>query len=201
MAALPDVDVLVVGKRSLRARRRGLRPGGRGPRGPRDEGRAPVLQLCQGPGRDPGRVRRGRLARAARRGRLALVARDGEQGARADPDRGGARDDRLARGVRGRVHAGKRRLSARALRWGDAEAPAPGRRPDGACADECAPCPLEAGSGTALPHRPLVGLRETGRAGSRRFGERTARGSRSRPARSCSPPADAVTARRRSAAS
>ena len=61
---------------------------------------------------------------------------------------------------------------------------------------------FEAGSGTALPHHPLVAL-EPHRVGlardARAEGRRPA--SRSRPGRSSSPPAGAAGARRRSAGS
>ena len=62
-------------------------------------------------------------------GRLEELARDGGHAARRGAHLGGAVGDPLARGARRRVHAGERRLPARALRWRVAEAAAPGRRP------------------------------------------------------------------------
>ena len=123
--------------RRARDRKRGVRPrrgrvrrtGGRA-RLPDHQGGAPVLQLGEGAGRHPGRVRRRRLAGAARRGRLEELARDA-------PNRRlveiltarGARTHPLARGERRRVHARERRLPARPLRRRDAQAAPPGRRP------------------------------------------------------------------------
>ena len=118
-------------KRSLGPRRRRVGRARRRPRRRRDEGLAPVVQLREGAGRDPGRLRRGRLARAARRGRLAQLARDGGPAPRRDSDQRGASGDPLARGARRRVHAGERRLPARDAAAAPAQAPAPGRRPHG----------------------------------------------------------------------
>ena len=116
MAEPVPFDVLVIGSGasglaaavSADARRR--------PRRRRREGLAPVVQLGEGAGRDPGGVRRGRLARAARAGRLELEPRDGRHAARRDADERGAERDPLARGARRRVHARQRRLPARPLR-------------------------------------------------------------------------------------
>src|SRR3954447_12117840 len=118
-------------ERRFRPRRCRLRRARRRHGGSRDEGRAPVVQLRQGPGRHPGCVRRRRLAGAARRGRVAELARDGEPRAGRGADGRGATGDPLARGAGRRVHARERRLPPRALRRRDAQTPAAGRRPHG----------------------------------------------------------------------
>ena len=124
--------------RRARDRKRGLRPcgrrlggAGRSARRTRCEGRRPVVQLGQGPGRHPGRLRGRRLSRAARARRLDELARDRRHGARGGADLGSALGDSLARGARRRVHARERLLPARALRRRVGEAAAPGRRPHG----------------------------------------------------------------------
>ena len=111
-------------QRRLRARGRGLRGARRRPRRARDEDDAPGVQLGEGAGRDPGRVRRGRLARDPRRGRDAQLARDGRPAARRGAHHRGAVGDPLARGARRRVHA--RRTAATA-------SPAAAARPASAC--------------------------------------------------------------------
>ena len=113
-------DVLVVGSGAsgLAAAVSADRAGARGRA--RDEGRAPVLQLREGAGRHPGRVRRRRLARAARRGRLDAASHETADMRLVEVLTGEAPSrDPLARGARRRVHARERRLPARALRRRD----------------------------------------------------------------------------------
>ena len=148
----------------------------------RDQGLDPVLQLGQGAGRDPGRVRRGRLARDPRRRRLEELARDRGQGAGHGPDERGAGRDPLARGARRRVHARERRLPARELRRRESQAPAPGRRPhrprdhEGACARRS----RRAGA-PRCPKSPLSDLERTESGWRARCGEHERRGRRRRP--------------------
>ncbi len=124
--------------RRARDRQRRLRPGGRcvrracrRARGARGERIAPVVQLREGAGRDPGGVQRGRFARAPRGRRLEVEPRDRRPEPRDGAHVGGADRDPLARGARRRVHPRKRGLPSRAVRRRFAEAPAPGRRPHG----------------------------------------------------------------------
>ena len=114
-AALLDVLVIGSGASGLAAAvsaERGRRAGRA-----RDQGLAPVVQLGEGAGRHPGRVRR-RTTRPSSTPRTSgrALARDRRPAARRGPDERGARRDPLARGARRRVHARERRLPARALR-------------------------------------------------------------------------------------
>jgi hypothetical protein len=125
--------------RRARDRQRGLRSGGcrLGPSGrcaagrAGDEGRASVLQLGQGTGWHPGRIRGRRLTRAARGGRLEVLPRNGRPRAGGDPHRRGPVGDPLARRARRRVHARERRLPPCPLRWRITQAALAGRRPHG----------------------------------------------------------------------
>ena len=154
--------------RRARGRERGLRAsplpssaeraGAAGRR--RDEGRPPVLQLREGAGRDPGRVRRRRLARAARRGRLAELARDRRPAPGRDPDR--AR--RRARSTGSRSTASSSRARTAATGWRAAAA-----RPASGCCR----------SATAPGTRSRPALRDAFARLVRRSAARTARSSRS----------------------
>ena len=178
---------------------RGCRVGraGRRPRRGRDEGVAPVLQLGQGAGRDPGIVRRGRLARAPRRGRLEVEPRDGRHAPRRGADRRRAVGDPLARGARRPVHAGERRLPDRQVRRRVAQAPAPGR----ATAPATRSPPGCARPGRRAPGRPLPRARSPISSATENGWRRASATTRWTLRRSCSPPAAAVTGRPRSAAS
>ena len=155
MADRLSFDVLVIGSgasglAAARGRRAGRRPGRA-----RDQGLAPVVQLGQGAGRDPGLVRRGRLARDPRRGRLEELARDGRHAARRGADRRRAERDPLARG------AGRRSSRGRTAATGS---PAAAARPESACSRSAtAPATRsrpalreawEAGGGTTLAEEP-----------------------------------------------
>ncbi len=139
MQSQAGFDVLVIGSGAsgLAAAVAADRAGAQGRA--RDQGLDPGEQLVEGTGRDPGLLRRRRLARAARRGRDALVARDRGSAARRAADGRRAGRDSLARGARLLVHARERRLPPRALRRRLAQAAAPGRRPHRARDHEGAP--------------------------------------------------------------
>ena len=79
----------------------------------RDQGLAPVLQLGEGAGRDPGVVRRGRLARERAEDVWKSSHETARPAARRGADRRRAERDPLARGARRRVHPRQRRLPAR----------------------------------------------------------------------------------------
>ena len=82
MATSHTFDVLVIGSGASGLAAAVVRRARRRPRRARDQELDPGEQLVEGAGRHPGRVRRGRLARAPRRGRDALVARHGGSAAR-----------------------------------------------------------------------------------------------------------------------
>ena len=119
-------------KRRLRARRRRLGRAGRRPRRARDEGLAPVVQLGQGAGRHPGR----RSARTTRRSSTRRTS--GDARTRRPTWSSSASSPREAPGTIAWLEEhgveftrDERRLPAGALRRGDPQAAAPGRRSHG----------------------------------------------------------------------
>ena len=163
--------------------------------GARDQGLDPGQQLLEGAGRDPGGVRRRRLARAARRGRDALVARDRESTTGRDAHRRGAVGDPLARGARRaftRENGGYRLARCggasrkRLLQVGDRT---------GHAITKALREALEAGGGTSFPNHALARSSRPATAGARPSSSRTASCRRSTPAPSCSRPAGAASRR------
>ena len=159
-------------QRGLRARRRGLRRARGRPRRPRDQGLAPGVQLREGAGRHPGRVRRRRLARAARRGRLQrshetadmrlVEVLTGEAQARSTGSRSSGSSSRARTAATASPAAAARR-----------QAPAPGRRPHRPRDHEGAARRVRgAASGTRFANSPLRRARAgAATAGARRVGD------------------------------
>ena len=167
---------------------------GRRARAARDQARARLLEHRQGPGRHPGRARRGRRRPSGTPPTSCASSHE-----TADPrlvevlTRRGARGDRAARALRRRVHARRRRpLPARPLRRRDAQAAAAGRRPHGPRDRDRA---ARRGRGRArrvetLDHAPLRALEaDAERLARDARAEGRRRRLQSRPAPSCSPPA------------
>ena len=117
------------------------------------------MQLGEGAGRDPGRVRRGRLARAARRGRLEELARDRRPPPRRGAHRRGARP--RSTGSRSSASSSRARTAATASR---AAAARRGKRllqvgdRTGHAITKALREAFEAGGGTELPNHALRSL-------------------------------------------